>query len=801
MTGFTPALSLSNITTLAADQVVTSSLSVGDASQNLYLGSNAGNIPGNNVGSTAIGAFAASGLLNSSNIIAIGRASMQGCVDSSGIIAVGVDSVVNGTNSIYVGSGIRATGANNIVVGTDISLGSGISNQIRIGSLVSGDQGDQTLVVTGKLGVQRIPQRSFEVLGDSYATDGYVTGAGTISRPAFRFELDNSTGLYWPGSNQFGFSVLGVNRLLFSNSNITFTGDANFTGSLSAGSVNIPFIAPTNLAVPGYIRDVSTNPRIDISQTNIRIDGSLNVGGTIYGSRAVVSGALSAGSFAVASLDVSTLVANVAIRDRLTPSNLDISGGNISNSGVTRSLRFSASNGTVSQPSYSFLNDASTGVYLQATNELAMTTRGVKRFQMVDSSATVFGDLIVTGKLTAASGGGGGVVGGIIDVSGVTFSQFIRDNSTNPVLYDISGGNISNSVTTRSSNFVTHTASSNRIGGVLLSNSNVRINAGSITAPSLSFGSDPSTGLYVGVGPSISVNGVRSAEFASNYIAFSNLGATAALFINSQIQVPTAALPSSIPAYTFTTDTSTGMYRAGSASLGFTTGGNARMVITSTGNVGIATTSPSYPLDVSGTFQSCNAIVGGYVRNALTPSQFDISGGNIFLSNRILTGAGTASAPSHTFSADLSMGLYDPATNVLGFVTAGVERMRIASNGNVGIGTGGNTPSTSLAVVGDVSASGILTAGVRVVASNISANQTLSRADLASFFLYTTTAAYDVTLPTVANASNGWNVLVRNMPASTANLTVKLSDTTTLTTVAPGVSTTVVCDGTNMYAV
>jgi hypothetical protein len=65
---------------------------------------------------------------------------------------------------------------------------------------------------------------------------------------------------------------------------------------------------------------------------------------------------------------------------------------------------------------------------------------------------------------------------------------------------------------------------------------------------------------------------------------------------------------------------------------------------------------------------------------------FDTSGAQ--LTNGVFRNqVGTVSAPSYTFINDLSMGLYDPSTNVLGFVTSGLERMRIANNGNVGIGT------------------------------------------------------------------------------------------------------------------
>ena len=53
-------------------------------------------------------------------------------------------------------------------------------------------------------------------------------------------------------------------------------------------------------------------------------------------------------------------------------------------------------------------------------------------------------------------------------------------------------------------------------------------------------------------------------------------------------------------------------------------------------------------------------------------------------------GLGTAGAPSHTFTGDLNTGMWSPAADTVAFSTAGSERMRIDSVGNVGIGV---TPS------------------------------------------------------------------------------------------------------------
>lgn len=64
---------------------------------------------------------------------------------------------------------------------------------------------------------------------------------------------------------------------------------------------------------------------------------------------------------------------------------------------------------------------------------------------------------------------------------------------------------------------------------------------------------------------------------------------------------------------------------------------------------------------------------------------------------------GTVAAPSIAIEGDDNTGFYFPATDTIGIVTAGVERMRVASNGNItikGLGTAG----TSQAVLFSASA-------------------------------------------------------------------------------------------------
>ena len=136
--------------------------------------------------------------------------------------------------------------------------------------------------------------------------------------------------------------------------------------------------------------------------------------------------------------------------------------------------------------------------------------------------------------------------------------------------------------------------------------------------------------------------------------------------------------------------------------------GTERMRITSNGNIGIGTTTPSVLLDVSGDI-SANVYNGpggtagaphftssedrttgifmpasgrevAFTSAGVERGRFDLSGLRM-ISGNIRNLSGSVAAPSYTFFSDLSMGLYDPDTNVLGFVTGGVERMRIDTSG------------------------------------------------------------------------------------------------------------------------
>lgn len=63
----------------------------------------------------------------------------------------------------------------------------------------------------------------------------------------------------------------------------------------------------------------------------------------------------------------------------------------------------------------------------------------------------------------------------------------------------------------------------------------------------------------------------------------------------------------------------------------------------------------------------------------------------------------TVGAPAYTWANNTNTGIYLPAASTLGIVTAGADRIRVLSNGNVGIGT--TAPQTTLHVNGRITSS------------------------------------------------------------------------------------------------
>ena len=171
------------------------------------------------------------------------------------------------------------------------------------------------------------------------------------------------------------------------------------------------------------------------------------------------------------------------------------------------------------------------------------------------------------------------------------------------------------------------------------------------------------------------------------------------------------------------TGSSIGGFTAGSvifaSSSGALTQDNSNFFWDDTNNyLGIGTTTPTAILSLpAGTTATSGINFGGDMTlyrttanrlktdNYFSAAMYYISGAPVISNDFTFQGAnGTAANPTYKFQYDTNTGVYNFATDTIGWSTSGTAKMVLNASGNLGINT--TTPSYKLTVVGDISTTG-----------------------------------------------------------------------------------------------
>lgn len=209
----------------------------------------------------------------------------------------------------------------------------------------------------------------------------------------------------------------------------------------------------------------------------------------------------------------------------------------------------------------------------------------------------------------------------------------------------------------------------------------VRAGDGTISAPAFTFSSETDLGIYRAVDGSIGI--VNGGSLIAQF-------STGRSFL--------APGTASLPGVTFTNDGNTGMFNAAADTLGFSTNATERMRIDSSGNIGIGETNPLAKLWVTGTTNSNVAVIDA-----------------------------TGTAPNYIFDVR----------------DDGTSRFIVDGSGNVGIGT--NSPGDLLEIENNTNAA------IRTRVNNLNAGTLAS----SSFTLENDASTFSVILPSSGFTTTG----------------------------------------------
>ncbi len=680
------------------------------------------------------------------------------------------------------GNNVYETASGNVGIGTTFLTTSALSvmnGNVGIGTWVPGS----ALQVNGNIGIgtsgnNAAPSLYFvnrpnSGLYFSSGANGIVT---TINSTATA--LVSAAGLAIPVGDRLGWSSASTadgagTDTAFSRvaANVVAVGNgtaSNFTGTFSAGNIGISTITPVNqLVVNGGVGIGTANSSFItttaptggiIIQGNVGI-GSLNPGqaldvtGTVRTTSFIMSGQSPTSGYVLTAADSSgdttwssaggvsgwtvsgnnvyeTASGNVGIGTTfLTTSALSIMNGNVGigtwlpSSALSINGGIQGANGTVTNPTYSFLAEPNYGVYMNSSTKMSFVVAGQDQFVLAGGG---FMSLVQGAVLGFYSSGITASDTGISRTAAATLAigNGASANSSGTLLL----GNIGIGTTLTTSSALS------------VMNGNVGIGTWVPSKP-FSVTGDAYHNGNIGIGTTF-VGGVGEAALSvmngnvgigtwtpsQILTVIGNIGIGTATGTGSgRIIAPNGSLAS--PSYGFASSTNSGLYfnqfnqliieaNGGIAGLSggntFNSGGFQGTSSTNLnfflGNVGVGSQNPGQILDVQGTVRTTNFIMSGqsptsgYVLTAADSSGdttwssaggvsgWTVSGNNVYETNSGNVGIGTTFLTTSALSVmngNVGIGTWAPNTALS------------VLNGNVGIGTGGADAPIQIEATGE----------------------------------------------------------------------------------------------------
>ena len=568
----------------------------------------------------------------------------------NGITYAGVTYGAGGGGGVYNGQTGGPGGSSNAGAGVAHNVYPGGAGVVNTGSGGGGAMVDNGYAgVCGGAGGSGIMILSFNGFsGNSFP----IFGIGSIDASS-HFTLTSSNDTRFITSNsvermrikQSGF--VGIN-----NSNPSYTldvsGNIRATGNYYDGSGNVIGLASNWASYPASQPVNMSNYLIS------NVNKIHNVAGTVAAPSYTFTSDQASGLFmpSVSNLAFSTggaermridLAGRVGVGLVSPVYPLDVSGT------INSTAKFSAPVTTAGVPTYTFSNDASSGLFMPSVSNVAISTRGVERMRVDYSGNTYF-----YGNVYDASGN---VIGGSSNWAAYPASQPV--NMSNYLISNVNKiHNVAGTVAAPSYTFTSDQAS----GMSLLSTSNLAFSTGGAErmridlAGRVGIGNNPvypldvsgsirTTGnFYDGTGNIITVPSAWASYPASQPVNMSNY------LISNVNKIHNVNGTAAAPSYTFTSDQASGMYLDSASNLAFSTVGAERMRIDDIGRVGIGT-NPVYPLDVTGTGRvTSNMLVDNRlgIVNSSPAYELDVNGNAnitnaLYVSNYVGIGTSTPS--------------------------------------------------------------------------------------------------------------------------------------------------------------